>query len=51
MLQETLVAERIVTSCNQEIDGDGNPTTRRLMEPILDEAEEHADDPGELLSA
>ncbi|MDQ2722942.1 MAG: bacterioferritin, partial [Actinomycetota bacterium] len=29
--------------------GDGDPTTRRLMEQILEEEEEHADDLNDLL--
>lgn len=51
MLEENLVAERIVISSYQEIIrwlGDSDPTTRRLMESILEE-EEHADDLGDLL--
>jgi bacterioferritin len=52
MLEENLVAERIVISSYQEIIrwiGDGDPTTRRLMESILEEEEEHADDLNDLL--
>ena len=52
MLQENLVAERIVISSYQEIIrwlGDSDPTTRRLMESILEEEEEHADDLNDLL--
>jgi bacterioferritin len=52
MLQENLVAERIVISSYQEIIrwiGDGDPTSRRLMESILAEEEEHADDLTDLL--
>jgi bacterioferritin len=51
MLEENLVAERIVISSYQEIIrwiGDADPTTRRLMEKIL-EQEEHADDLNDLL--
>ena len=47
MLRENLAAERIVISTYQEIIrwlGDGDITTRRLMEDILQEEEEHADD-------
>ncbi len=54
MLQENLVAERIVISSYQEIArwiGDGDPTTRRLMESILAEEEEHADDLLDLLGS
>ena len=52
MLEENLVAERIVITSYQEIIrwiGDGDPTTRRLMESILAEEEEHADDLNDLL--
>ena len=52
MLEENLVAERIVISSYQEIIrwiGDSDPTTRRLMESILAEEEEHADDLNDLL--
>ncbi|WUH97183.1 DUF892 family protein [Spirillospora sp. NBC_00431] len=52
MLQENLVAERIVIESYQEIIrwlGDGDVTTRRLMERILEEEEEHADDLVDLL--
>lgn len=52
MLRENLVAERIVISTYQEVIrwiADGDPTTRRLMESILAEEEEHADDLTDLL--
>lgn len=52
MLEENLVAERIVISSYQEIIrwlGDSDPTTRRLMESILEDEEEHADDLNDLL--
>ena len=52
MLKENLVAERIVITTYQEIIrwiGDGDPTSRRLMESILEEEEEHADDLNDLL--
>ncbi|MFC4050672.1 bacterioferritin [Actinomadura syzygii] len=52
MLQDNLVAERIVIESYQEIIrwlGDGDVTTRRLMEHILEEEEEHADDLIDLL--
>ncbi|NKZ04714.1 ferritin-like domain-containing protein [Actinomadura latina] len=52
MLQENLVAERIVIESYQEIIrwlGDGDVTTRRIMEQILAEEEEHADDLMDLL--
>ncbi|MFC4120712.1 hypothetical protein [Nonomuraea zeae] len=49
-----LWAERIVISTCQEIirrlgDGDGDPTTRRLMASILEHEDEHADDLTDLL--
>jgi bacterioferritin len=53
MLKENLVAERIVITTYQEIIrwlGDDDPTTRRLMEKILQEEEEHADDIVDLLA-
>jgi bacterioferritin len=53
MLQENLVAERIVITTYQEIIrwlGEDDPTTRRLMEKILQEEEEHADDIVDLLA-
>jgi bacterioferritin len=52
MLTENLVAERIVITTYQEIIrwlGEDDPTTRRLMESILEEEEEHADDLNDLL--
>ncbi|GAA0939606.1 ferritin-like domain-containing protein [Actinocorallia libanotica] len=52
MLKENLVAERIVIESYQEIIrwlSDGDVTTRRLMEHILAEEEEHADDLLDLL--
>jgi bacterioferritin len=52
MLRDNLVAERIVIESYQEIIrwlGDGDPTTRRLMEDILADEEEHADDILDLL--
>lgn len=54
MLRENLVAERIVITTYQEIIrwiGDNDPTSRRLMESILEEEEEHADDLKDLLGA
>jgi bacterioferritin len=47
MIAEDLVAERIAIESYSEIAkwiGDGDPTTRRLMEQILAVEEEHADD-------
>ena len=52
MLTENLVAERIVIAAYGEIIrwiGDSDPTTRRLMERLLAEEEEHADDLNDLL--
>ena len=52
MLVENLVAERIAISTYQQIIrwiGEGDPTTRRLMEKILEQEEEHADDLKDLL--
>jgi bacterioferritin len=54
MLRDNLTAERIVITTYQEIIrwlGDGDPTTRRLLEGILAEEEEHADDLVDLLGA
>ena len=47
MIREDLIAERIAISSYHEIVrwlGDDDPTTRRLMEEILQVEEEHADD-------
>jgi bacterioferritin len=47
MIKEDLIAERIAIESYNEIArwlGDGDPTTRRLMEEILAVEEEHADD-------
>jgi bacterioferritin len=52
MLKENLAAERIVITTYQEIIrwlGNDDPTTRRLMETILAQEEEHADDIVDLL--
>jgi bacterioferritin len=52
MLQENLAAERTVITTYQEIIrwvDNGDPTTRRLMEKILEQEEEHADDLKDLL--
>ncbi|WP_018653575.1 ferritin-like domain-containing protein [Actinomadura flavalba] len=52
MLRDNLEAERIVIAIYQEIVrwlGDGDPTTRRLIESILEEEEDHADDLVDLL--
>ncbi|MDT0436574.1 ferritin-like domain-containing protein [Streptomyces sp. NPDC005840] len=52
MLQENLIAERIVITTYQEMIrwiGESDPTTRRMLERILEEEEEHADDLSDLL--
>ena len=54
MLRENLAAERIVIATYQEFIrwlGDTDVTTRRLMEDILAEEEEHADDILDLLGS
>jgi bacterioferritin len=53
MIREDLVAERIAIVTYAEIArwlGDADPTTRRLMEQLLAEEEEHADDLRSLLA-
>ncbi len=52
MLRDNLTAERIVIITYQEMIrwiGDGDPTTRRMLEDILADEEEHADDLVDLL--
>jgi len=52
MIREDLVAERIAVATYAEIVrwlGDGDPTTRRLIERLLAEEEGHADDLRNLL--
>jgi bacterioferritin len=47
MIREDLVAERIAIETYVEMIryiGDGDPTTRRMLEDILKNEEEHADD-------
>jgi bacterioferritin len=47
MIKEDLVAERIAIASYTEIAnwlGENDPTTRRLIESILEVEEEHADD-------
>jgi bacterioferritin len=54
MIREDLVAERVAIESYGEIIryiGDGDPTTRRLMEQILAKEEEHAQDMADLLVA
>jgi len=51
-IRENLVAERIAIDSYREIIqfiGDSDPTTRRLLEEILEVEEEHADDLADLL--
>lgn len=53
MIKENLVAERIaIDSYKQMIEyvGEKDPTTRRMLEAILEKEEEHADDMANLLS-
>ncbi|MCU1362923.1 MAG: bacterioferritin [Acidimicrobiaceae bacterium] len=53
MIREDLVAERIAISSYTEIInwlGDGDPTSRRMLEEILAVEEEHAEDMLDLLS-
>lgn len=53
MIREDLVAERVAISSYTEIIawlGDGDPTTRRLLEQILAVEEEHAEDMLDLLT-
>lgn len=53
MIREDLIAERIAIDSYREMVaylGDGDPTTRRLLEGILAVEEEHADDLGSLLA-
>jgi bacterioferritin len=52
MIEEDLVAERIAVASYQEIIrwlGDGDPTSRRIMEGLLSDEEKHADDLRSLL--
>jgi bacterioferritin len=52
MIKEDLVAERIAIESYSEIIrffGDGDPTSRRMMEEILAKEEEHANDLSDLL--
>jgi bacterioferritin len=52
MIRENLVAERIAIESYSEMVrffGDGDPTTRRMLEEILAKEEEHANDMSDLL--
>lgn len=54
MIQEDLIAERIVISVYRQMItwfGDADPTTRRMLENILEDEEEHADELATLLSS
>jgi bacterioferritin len=54
MIKENLVAERIAIESYTEMVrfvGDGDPTTRRMLEQILEKEEEHADELADLLRA
>jgi len=54
MIKENLVAERIAIESYREMAryiGEDDPTTRRLLESILEVEEEHADDLADLLDA
>jgi len=54
MIKENLVAERIAIESYREMAryiGEDDPTTRRLLEGILEVEEEHADDLADLLDA
>jgi len=54
MIRENLVAERIAIDSYREMAlfvGEGDPTTRRMLEQILAVEEEHADDLASLLAA
>jgi bacterioferritin len=53
MIKEDLIAERIVISIYRKLIewfGTGDPTTRRMLEHILEEEEEHADELADLLA-
>lgn len=52
MIKENLVAERIAIDTYREMArwfGDDDPTTKRMLEGILSQEEEHADDMADLL--
>ena len=54
MVKEDLIAERIAIDSYREIAtylGDKDPTTRRIMEDILTQEEEHADDMASILES
>ncbi|HEX4458746.1 MAG TPA: ferritin-like domain-containing protein, partial [Polyangia bacterium] len=52
MIRENLIAERIAIESYSEMIrffGDGDPTSRRMLEEILAKEEEHANDMNDLL--
>lgn len=52
LVEEDLIAERIAIMVYREMIawfGDGDPTTRRMLEEILKDEEDHADDLSDLL--
>jgi len=54
MIKENLIAERIAIESYMEMIryfGDNDPTTRRLLEHVLEQEEEHADDMSTLLES
>jgi bacterioferritin len=54
MIKEDLIAERIAIESYMELIrffGDNDPTSRRLMEEVLQQEEEHADDMATLLES
>ena len=54
LIKEDLIAERIVIIIYHKLIewfGDGDPTTRRMLEKILKDEEDHADDLSDLLAA
>ena len=53
MIREDLVAERIAVEVYRKLIqwfGTGDPTTRRMLETILEDEEEHANDMADLLT-
>lgn len=53
LVEEDLIAERIAIMVYRELIewfGSGDPTTRRMLEQILEDEEDHADDLSDLLS-
>ena len=51
--EDDLIAERIAIDIYRKMItwfGDGDPTTRRMLEDILEDEEDHADDLSDLLA-